>query len=145
MRCGEESVSNLEMPIRTFLQQEDMILAAYKVLNIVRRVSLDQGDLAMSDEKVSRRNYVKYAGAAVVVVAGAAAGAYYATRPTAPAEPEVLKMAYDFAPCEAPFFVAITNKLFEAEGLTQKFEIFPCGSAAELREAIHTGNAILGY
>jgi len=118
------------------------LLVLYKVLNIVGRVSLDQGDLTMSDEKVSRRNYVKYAGAAVVVVAGAAAGAYYATRPK---EQEVLKIAYDFAPCEAPFFVAITNKLFEAEGLTQKFEIFPCGSAAELREAIHTGNAILGY
>ena len=107
----------------------------------------------MSDEKVSRRNYVKYAGAAVVVVAGAAAGAYYFSRPTTPTgtttagetPPGTLKMAYDFAPCEAPFFVAITNKYFEAEGLTSKFEIFPCGSAAELRESIHTGNAILGY
>jgi NitT/TauT family transport system substrate-binding protein len=109
---------------------------------------------------VSRRNYVKYAGAAVVVVAGAAAGAYYATRPgvpppttettgatSAPAEtpPSTLKLAYDFAPCEAPFFVAITNKYFEAEGIPSKFEIFPCGSAAELRESIHSGNAILGY
>ncbi len=108
----------------------------------------------MTDEKVSRRNYVKYAGAAVVVVAGAAAGAYYATKPTTPpietttaaeTPPETLKIAYDFAPCEAPFFVAITNKYFEAEGLTSKFEIFPCGSAAELRESIHSGNAILGY
>lgn len=109
----------------------------------------------MSNEKVSRRNYVKYAGGAVVVVAGAAAGAYYATKPTAPPTevttaggekpPEVLKIAYDFAPCEAVFFVAITNKYFEAEGLTSKFEIFPCGSSAELRESIHSGNAILGY
>jgi len=112
----------------------------------------------MTNEKVSRRNYVKYAGAAVVVVAGAAAGAYYATKPGAPppstetmtsaaaeTPPETLKIAYDFAPCEAPFFVAITNKYFEAEGLTSKFEIFPCGSAAELRESIHSGNAILGY
>ncbi len=32
-------------------------------------------------EKVSRRNYIKYAGAGVVVVAGAAAGAYYASTP----------------------------------------------------------------
>jgi len=110
----------------------------------------------MTDEKVSRRNYVKYAGAAVVVVAGAAAGAYYATKPGAPppttetsaaaeTPPETLKIAYDFAPCEAPFFVAITNKYFEAEGIPSKFEIFPCGSAAELRESIHSGNAILGY
>lgn len=106
----------------------------------------------MPNENVSRRNYVKYAAGAVVVVAGAAAGAYYATKPTAPPTtaggekpPEVLKIAYDFAPCEAVFFVAITNKYFEAEGLTSKFEIFPCGSAAELRESIHTGNAILGY
>jgi len=34
-------------------------------------------------EKVDRRGYMKYAGAAIVVVAGGAAGAYYATRPTA--------------------------------------------------------------
>jgi len=32
-------------------------------------------------EKVTRRGYVKYAAAGVVVVAGAAAGAYYATKP----------------------------------------------------------------
>jgi hypothetical protein len=33
------------------------------------------------EEKVSRRGYVKYAAAGVVVVAVAAGGAYYATRP----------------------------------------------------------------
>ena len=33
------------------------------------------------EEKVSRRGYLKYAGAGVVVVAAAGAGAYYATRP----------------------------------------------------------------
>lgn len=38
----------------------------------------------MSEKKVSRRGYVKYAAAGVVVVAGAAAGAYYATRKPAP-------------------------------------------------------------
>jgi len=32
-------------------------------------------------EKVDRRNYLKYAAAGIVVVAGGAAGAYYATRP----------------------------------------------------------------
>jgi multiple sugar transport system substrate-binding protein len=36
------------------------------------------------EKKVSRRNYLKYAGGAVVVVAGAAAGAYYLSMPTAP-------------------------------------------------------------
>lgn len=35
----------------------------------------------MPNEKVTRRGYVKYAGAGIVIVAGAAAGAYYATRP----------------------------------------------------------------
>ena len=40
----------------------------------------------MTEEKVSRRGYLKYAGAGVVVVAGAAAGAYYATRPQGPVE-----------------------------------------------------------
>ncbi len=36
----------------------------------------------MSGEKeVTRRNYIKYAGAGIVVVAGAAAGAYYSIRP----------------------------------------------------------------
>ncbi|MEM2910870.1 MAG: extracellular solute-binding protein [Nitrososphaerota archaeon] len=35
----------------------------------------------MSEEKVSRRGYVKYAAAGIVVVAAAAGGAYYATRP----------------------------------------------------------------
>jgi len=40
------------------------------------------GDIQMG-EKVDRRGYMKYAGAAIVVVAGGAAGAYYATRPTA--------------------------------------------------------------
>ena len=39
----------------------------------------------MSEEKkVSRRKYIAYAGAGVVIVAGAAAGAYYATRKPAP-------------------------------------------------------------
>ncbi|MEM2921975.1 MAG: extracellular solute-binding protein [Candidatus Bathyarchaeia archaeon] len=39
----------------------------------------------MSEErKVSRRKYVAYAGAGVVIVAGAAAGAYYATRKPTP-------------------------------------------------------------
>jgi multiple sugar transport system substrate-binding protein len=33
------------------------------------------------EEKISRRSYAKYAAAGVVVIAGAAAGAYYATRP----------------------------------------------------------------
>jgi len=41
----------------------------------------------MSEEKkVSRRGYVKYAGAGIVVVAVAGAGAYYATKPGAPTE-----------------------------------------------------------
>jgi ABC-type sugar transport system substrate-binding protein len=35
----------------------------------------------MSEEKVSRRGYAKYAGAGIVVIAVAGAGAYYATRP----------------------------------------------------------------
>jgi hypothetical protein len=35
----------------------------------------------MSQEKVSRRGYAKYAGAGIVVIAVAGAGAYYATRP----------------------------------------------------------------
>jgi spermidine/putrescine transport system substrate-binding protein len=39
----------------------------------------------MTEGEVSRRNYVKYAGAGVVVVAVAAAGGYYATRPGPPA------------------------------------------------------------
>jgi len=39
----------------------------------------------LTKEKVSRRGYLKYAGAGVVVVAGAAAGAYYATKPSGPA------------------------------------------------------------
>ena len=39
-------------------------------------------------EKVDRRGYMKYAGAAIVVVAGGAAGAYYATRPGTPASTE---------------------------------------------------------
>jgi multiple sugar transport system substrate-binding protein len=42
-------------------------------------------DSKMSDDrKVSRRGYVKYAGAGIVIVAGAAAGAYYATKPVPP-------------------------------------------------------------
>jgi ABC-type glycerol-3-phosphate transport system substrate-binding protein len=40
----------------------------------------------LTEDKVSRRGYLKYAGAGVVVVAGAAAGAYYATRPTGPTQ-----------------------------------------------------------
>ena len=38
----------------------------------------------MTESKVSRRNYVKYAGAGIVVVAGAAAGAYYMSQPSQP-------------------------------------------------------------
>ena len=36
------------------------------------------------ERKVSRRSYVRYAAAGVVIVAGAAAGAYFATRPPTP-------------------------------------------------------------
>jgi multiple sugar transport system substrate-binding protein len=42
------------------------------------------------EEKVSRRGYVKYAGAGIVVVAVAGAGAYYATRPPATPTPTVM-------------------------------------------------------
>jgi ABC-type transport system substrate-binding protein len=42
--------------------------------------------LNLSEEKkIDRRGYMKYAAAGIVVVAGAGAGAYYATRPTTPA------------------------------------------------------------
>ena len=37
-----------------------------------------------TEDKVTRRGYVKYAGAGIIVVAGAAAGAYYASRPASP-------------------------------------------------------------
>jgi multiple sugar transport system substrate-binding protein len=47
----------------------------------------------LSDEKVSRRGYMKYAGAGIVIVAGAAAGAYYATRPTTPTETTTMTTA----------------------------------------------------
>jgi peptide/nickel transport system substrate-binding protein len=36
------------------------------------------------EKKIDRRGYMKYASAGIVVVAGAGAGAYYATRPTTP-------------------------------------------------------------
>ncbi len=53
------------------------------------------------EKKVSRRSYVKYAAAGVVIVGGAAAGAYYATRPTAeptptPGPPPGEEMVLDF-------------------------------------------------
>jgi len=35
----------------------------------------------LSEKEVTRRGYMKYAAAGIVVVAGGAAGAYYATRP----------------------------------------------------------------
>jgi basic membrane lipoprotein Med (substrate-binding protein (PBP1-ABC) superfamily) len=42
----------------------------------------------MTEKKVDRRGYMKYAGAAIVVVAGGAAGAYYASRPGTPTSTE---------------------------------------------------------
>ena len=36
------------------------------------------------EKKIDRRGYMKYAAAGIVVVAGAGAGVYYATRPTTP-------------------------------------------------------------
>jgi multiple sugar transport system substrate-binding protein len=61
----------------------------------------------MSEEKkeVSRRGYVKYAGAGIVVVAVAGAGAYYGTRPRAPATPtptEVKPTKTEAKPTETP-------------------------------------------
>ncbi len=41
----------------------------------------------MTEDKVSRRGYVKYAAAGIVVVGGAAAGLYYASTPTKPPTP----------------------------------------------------------
>ena len=46
--------------------------------------------IEMSEEKISRRNYAKYAGAGIVVVAVAGVGGYYVTRPTTKAEPVTL-------------------------------------------------------
>jgi spermidine/putrescine-binding protein len=44
----------------------------------------------MTKEKVDRRGYVKYAAAGVIVIAGAAAGGYYASRPTGPVVKETV-------------------------------------------------------
>ena len=95
---------------------------------------------------------MKYAAAGVVIVAGAAAGAYYATRPTGPTTtaatetaPAKINIAYDFAPCEAVFYVAMKKGFFADEGCPSEFGIVPCASAAEMREAIHSGNAIITY
>ena len=50
----------------------------------------------MPEEKISRRKYAKYAAAGIVVIAGAAAGAYYATRPAPKVTPTPrrIKMGY---------------------------------------------------
>ncbi len=61
------------------------MIQSKEVLNILRG-NLQDGDSDLT-EKVDRRNYLKYAAAGIVVVAGGAAGAYYATRPsTGPTE-----------------------------------------------------------
>lgn len=44
----------------------------------------------LSERKVDRRGYVKYAAAGVIVVAGAAVGAYYASRPTPTVTPKTV-------------------------------------------------------
>ena len=53
----------------------------------------------MSEKKVSRRRFVKYAVGGVVVLAGAAAGVYYASRPTpAPTETTTLSSTSNLSP-----------------------------------------------
>jgi hypothetical protein len=47
---------------------------------------LESKQLSEKKETVSRRNYMKYAGAGIVIVGAAAAGAYYGTMPKGPTE-----------------------------------------------------------
>ncbi len=84
--------------------------------------------------------------AALVTILVVAGGAYYILTMPSPTElPNVVYLAYDFAPCEAYQFLAIEDGYFEAEGLTDmEFKIFPVESAAELREVIHTGEVWVG-
>jgi len=76
----------------------------------------------LTEEKVSRRNYVKYAGAGVVIVAGAAAGAYYATRPAAPPGPT--ETATTTGPAENIEIHVIGEALPPLEGLNKIKDIY---------------------
>jgi len=77
----------------------------------------------LTEEKVSRRNYMKYAGAGVVIVAGAAAGAYYATRPPAPAGPTETTAATT-GPAENIELHVIGEALPPLEGLNKIKDIY---------------------
>jgi len=68
--------------------------------------------------KIGRREYVKYAAAGVVVIAGGVAGAYYFTKQTRKM-PELTKITFATVPFigEAPSYIAYRNGYFEEEGL----------------------------
>ena len=81
------------------------------------------------EKKVTRRNYVKYAGAGIVVVAGAAAGAYYMSQPsqppTPPTEKVTLKVLWEDLEYYPKWF-----QLFEQKNPDIKIEYLPTEWAA---------------
>ena len=85
------------------------------------------------EKKISRRGYLKYVGAGVVVVAGAAAaGAYYATRPQAPTPTTVITTQ---APTTVITTQAPVTRPYEGEEITIAMYPAPDTDAAKAMKA----------
>ena len=68
----------------------------------------------MTEDKVTRRGYVKYAAAGIVVVAGGAAGAYYATRPSEPTSTVTTTSAMTSAMPEEKKKMLVMARIFDS-------------------------------
>jgi ABC-type glycerol-3-phosphate transport system substrate-binding protein len=104
----------------------------------------------MSEEKVSRRGYAKYAAAGVVVIAVAGAGAYYASRPTtAPTQtvtekPQTITATLTEQPVEPTVAedtgpLMFTQWAFAPEVVTENIEIFQNQYNENVRQEVLIG------
>ena len=109
----------------------------------------------MSEEKVSRRGYVKYAAGGIVVVGVAAAGAYYASKPTIPTTTETTIETTTETPVplrighlvgdlhHVGFFVAYSKGFYEEEGIIPTRLEYPNGATQMM--SFSAGDLDAGY
>ncbi len=105
----------------------------------------------MTEKTVSRRGYVKYAAAGLVVVAGAAAGVYYSSKPgtsetstTTSQAPVTLRIGHLVGDIHhIGLFVALSKGFFEEEGITPVRQEYASGPLEMM--AFSAGDIDAGY
>ena len=78
----------------------------------------------MSEKKVSRRNFVKYAGAGAAVVAAAAAGAYYLTTPPPAPPTPTTTTAVETTPPPSPVTLELWTSFAGEKPQEEFFDVF---------------------